>query len=71
MLERRNKLQEFNSRYQVLENENEFETIPAFRRKNINIGNENASQQQISNFLSENNGQVNLRENKFLNKYLD
>lgn len=71
VLERRNKLQEFNSRYQVLENENEFETIPAFRRKNINIGNENASQQQISNFLSENNGQVNLRENKFLNKDVD
>ena len=69
--ERRNKLQEFNSRYQATENENEFETIPAFRRKNINIGTENASQQQISSFLSENNGQVNLRENKFLNKDVD
>lgn len=69
--ERRNKLQEFNSRYQTIENENEFETIPAFKRKNININNENASQQQISNFLSENNGRMFLRENKFLNKDVD
>ena len=65
---RRDKLKEFNSRYQTIENENEFENIPAFRRKNINIGHENASQQQISSFLSENNGRVQLRENKFLNK---
>ena len=71
VLERRNKLQEFNSRYKTTENENEFESIPAFRRKNINIGHENASQQQISSFLSENNGRVQLRENKFLNKDVD
>jgi cell division protein FtsZ len=64
-------LKEFNSRYQTIENENEFENIPAFRRKNINIGHENASQQQISSFLSENNGRVQLRENKFLNKDVD
>ena len=69
--DRRNKLKEFNSRYQTIENENEFENIPAFRRKNINIGHENASQQQISSFLSENNGRVSLRENKFLNKDVD
>lgn len=68
---RRDKLKEFNSRYQTIENENEFENIPAFRRKNINIGHENASQQQISSFLSENNGRVQLRENKFLNKDVD
>ena len=71
IVERRNKLKEFNSRYQTLENENEFETIPAFKRKNINIGQENPSQQQISSFLSENNGRVSLRENKFLNKDVD
>ena len=71
VLERRNKLQEFNSRYQATENENTFETIPAFRRKNINIGNENPSQQQISSFISESRGQINLRENKFLNKDVD
>ena len=68
---RRDKLKVFNSRYQTIENENEFENIPAFRRKNINIGHENASQQQISSFLSENNGRVQLRENKFLNKDVD
>ena len=68
---RRDKLKEFNSRYQTIENKNEFENIPAFRRKNINIGHENASQQQISSFLSENNGRVQLRENKFLNKDVD
>jgi len=71
VLARRDKLKEFNSRYQTIENENEFENIPAFRRKNINIGHENASQQQISSFLSENNGRVQLRENKFLNKDVD
>lgn len=69
--ERRNKLQEFNSRYQMQDAANEFETIPAFRRKNINIGEENASQQQISSFLSESNGRMSLRENKFLNKDVD
>lgn len=68
---RRDKLKEFNSRYQAAENENEFETIPAFKRKNISLGDEIHSQQQISNFLSENNGQLKLRENKFLNKDVD
>lgn len=68
---RRDKLKEFNSRYHVAENENEFETIPAFKRKNINLGDEIHSQQQISNFLSENNGKLKLRENKFLNKDVD
>lgn len=69
--ERRNKLQEFNSRYQTTESDNEFETIPAFKRKNINIHQESHSQQQISNFLTENNGRMFLRENKFLNKDVD
>ena len=71
VLERRNKLKEFNSRYQNFEPENEFETIPAFRRKNISIGQENASDQKISNFLSENDGKMQVRENRFLNKDVD
>ncbi|WP_304342941.1 cell division protein FtsZ [Chryseobacterium koreense] len=69
--ERRNKLKEFNSRYQNLEEESDFETVPAFRRKNISIGNENASQQRISSFLSENDGKMQVRENRFLNKDVD
>lgn len=69
--ERRNKLKEFNSRYQNLEEESDFESVPAFRRKNISIGNENASQQRISNFLSENDGKMQVRENRFLNKDVD
>lgn len=71
VLERRNKLKEFNSRYQNFEQENDFETIPAFRRKNISIGHENASDQKISTFLSENNGRMQVRENRFLNKDVD
>ena len=71
VLERRNKLKEFNSRYQNFEPENDFETIPAFRRKNISIGQDNASDQKISNFLSENDGKMQVRENRFLNKDVD
>lgn len=70
-LERRNKLKEFNSRYQNFEPENHFETVPAFRRKNISIGEENASDQKITNFLAENNGKMEIKENRFLNKDVD
>ncbi len=70
-LGRRNKLREFNSRYQQLDNENVFETIPAFKRKNINIDDANASDQNINTFLSDNNGNMQLRENRFLNKDVD
>lgn len=70
--ERRNKLKEFNSRYQVSDAENEFETVPAFRRKNINLQTDNASDQNITSFLSENQrGQMQIRENRFLNKDVD
>ena len=70
--ERRNKLREFNSRYQVTENENDFETVPAFKRKNISIEGLDASEQKINTFLSENdNGQMQVRENRFLNKDVD
>src|SRR5690606_27892689 len=50
--ERRNKLKEFNSRYLVTEHESDFETIPAFRRKNITIDGNNASEQHVQTFLS-------------------
>ncbi len=69
--ERRNKLKEFNSRYQNFDDNNEFETVPAFRRKNIEINNINASEQNISTFLSEKDGRTQLRENRFLNKDVD
>jgi len=70
--ERRNKLKEFNSRYQMNEAEDDFETVPAFRRKNIAIEGENASEQRTNSFLSENeNGQMQVRENRFLNKDVD
>ena len=71
IIERRNKLREFNSRYQTTESENDFETVPAFRRKNITIENGNASEQKINNFLAENNGRMQVRENRFLNKDVD
>ena len=70
--ERRNKLKEFNSRYQNTDSDNHFETVPAFRRKNIILEGGNASEQQINNFLSENSsGQMRVRENRFLNKDVD
>ncbi|MEN2436325.1 cell division protein FtsZ [Weeksellaceae bacterium A-14] len=70
--ERRNKLKEFNSRYQVYDTENDFETVPAFRRKNINIETPNVSDQNINSFLSENSkGEIQVRENRFLNKDVD
>ncbi len=71
VLERRNKLKEFNSRYQNFEPENDFETVPAFRRKNISLGQENASEQKINNFLTETDGKMQVRENRFLNKDVD
>ena len=70
--ERRNKLKEFNSRYHNTESENHFETVPAFHRKNIVLEDLNASQQQINNFMSENeDGRIQIRENRFLNKDVD
>ncbi|WP_300675017.1 cell division protein FtsZ [Soonwooa sp.] len=69
--ERRNKLKEFNSRYQKFDHVEEFENIPAFKRKNIELDGANASDQNINNFLSDHNGRVQLRENKFLNKDVD
>lgn len=70
--ERRNKLKEFNSRYQVSDPESEFENVPAFRRKNIQLNNQEGSQSQINTFLFENNkGEMDIRENKFLNKDVD
>ncbi|MDY3529925.1 cell division protein FtsZ [Riemerella anatipestifer] len=68
--ERRNKLKEFNSRYQNVDEENTFETVPAFRRKNIKLD-DSPSDERISSFLADNNGRVELRENKFLNKDVD
>ena len=69
--ERRNKLKEFNSRYQNFDEASDFETVPAFRRKNISIGGQNASEQNIRTFLSENDGKMEVRENRFLNKDVD
>lgn len=69
--ERRNKLKEFNSRYQNFDESSDFETVPAFKRKNISIDCFNASEQSINTFLSENNGKMQLRENRFLNKDVD
>ncbi|WP_407403888.1 cell division protein FtsZ [Chryseobacterium sp.] len=71
VFERRNKLKEFNSRYQNFDNTNEFESIPAFKRKNISIDGTNASDQNINTYLSDNNGSIQVRENRFLNKDVD
>ena len=71
VMERRNKLKEFNSRYQNFDNVNEFESIPAFKRKNISIDGNNASDQNINSYLSDNNGNMQIRENRFLNKDVD
>lgn len=71
VMERKNKLKEFNSRYQTTDFENEFETVPAFRRKNISIEGSNASDIAINSFLTDQNGRMKIRENRFLNKDVD
>ncbi len=71
VMERKNKLKEFNSRYQMTDFENEFETVPAFRRKNISIEGSNASDNAINHFLTDQNGRMQIRENRFLNKDVD
>lgn len=71
ILERRNKLKEFNSRYQSFDSTSEFESVPAFKRKNIAIDGTNASDQNINTYLSDNNGSMQVRENRFLNKDVD
>lgn len=71
VIERRNKLKEFNSRYQSFDSTSEFESIPAFKRKNISIDGTNASDQNINTYLSDNNGSMQIRENRFLNKDVD
>ncbi|WP_312078689.1 cell division protein FtsZ [Chryseobacterium sp.] len=72
IFERRNKLKEFNSRYQNFDKHDDFETVPAFKRKNIAIEGSNASDQNIHSFMSENNeGSIQIRENRFLNKDVD
>jgi len=71
VIERRNKLKEFNSRYQSFDSSSEFESVPAFKRKNISIEGTNASDQNINTYLSDNNGSMQVRENRFLNKDVD
>lgn len=71
IIERRNKLKEFNSRYQSFDSSSEFESVPAFKRKNISIDDNNASDQNINTYLSDNNGSIQIRENRFLNKDVD
>lgn len=71
VMERRNKLKEFNSRYQSFDSSSEFESVPAFKRKNISIEGSNASEQNINTYLSDNNGNMQIRENRFLNKDVD
>ena len=69
--ERRNKLNEFNSRYQIVDAEMQFETVPAFRRKNIVLEHQNHSEQNITTYLKDENGRMEVRENRFLNKDVD
>ena len=72
--ERRNRLQQFNY-YRAdssAEAENEFETVPAFRRKNISIDEAPSTEEQNSFFISEDNkGEAQIRQNSFLNKDVD
>lgn len=69
--ERRNKLKEFDSRYQTVDKDVQFETVPAFRRKNIILEDQNASDQNIQTYMRDDNGRMEVRENRFLNKDVD
>ena len=69
--ERRNKLKEFNSRFHEVDEVEIFETIPAFKRRNIEIDLENASNQKRTSYITEDKGKMQVRENRFLNKDVD
>lgn len=69
--ERRNKLKEFNSRFKSSEAELDFERVPAFKRKNIEVDTHAASEDTIDTFMSAEKNQIKLRENRFLNKDVD
>ena len=74
--ERRNKLKEFNSRSHGSEEKkiDNYEVIPAFRRRNVDVDFEDPleREQKISSFISENNkGKMEVRQNRFLNKDVD
>lgn len=73
IMERRRKLEEFNSRYQVDKTKDDFESTPSFRRKNIQIeGLEEPSSQQVNTYLREDHqGNTEIRQNRFLNRDVD
>lgn len=69
--ERRNKLQEFNARYNVVDEKYHFENIPAYKRKNIQLEDSMGSRQNITNYLKEEDGELKLKGNRFLNRDVD
>jgi cell division protein FtsZ len=72
--ERRNKLQAFNARFDSQNPQDEFENIPAFKRKNIQLeeGQSNQNPSQANRFIDLNDPQnPQLKENRFLNKDVD
>lgn len=69
--ERRDKLKAFNSRFKSAEAEIDFENVPAFKRKNITLNTDKASNRTINSFLSADDNQARLKENRFLNKDVD
>lgn len=71
VMQRRNKLKEFDSRYQTVDKTLQFETVPAFRRKNIVLEDYNPSEQNIQTYMKDSNGRMEVRENRFLNKDVD
>lgn len=72
-IERRNKLQQFNSRYQQSDEITQFDTVPAFKRRNIKLDNyDTPSQSTIESYVSVNqDGKIEIKENRFLNKDVD
>lgn len=70
--DRRHKLSEYNSSYQIRDVDNDFENVPAFRRKNIQLDETNPSTQNINTYFSESSdGEIKLKENRFLNRKED
>ncbi len=70
--ERRDKLKQFNSRYQTMDSETVFEQVPAFERKNIQLHHQEGSQSEKKTFLFENDkGEISVEKNKFLDKDVD
>lgn len=71
IMQRREKLKEFNSRYKKTDEHYDFENIPAYIRQNKNLEMNQFSTQETKSFFTDDSGRTEMKENKFLNRDAD